>query len=137
MVHDACRSNTKNPGFTAVSVVMLRLALGRTRRLPPLHSISLVFRIFKRHLAGHYGDAEDKWRMPRLTGVSSDGPDASGMDRSVSRAAMRVNLSGFPSDNFGGLTRSTFTVYSPGGTSSMRNVPSGSNIARYSRWSRC
>ena len=43
---------------------------------------------------------------------------------------MRVNLSGFPSDNFGGLTRSTFTLYSPGGTSSMRNVPSGPNIDR-------
>ncbi len=53
---------------------------------------------------------ESPGRLLRLTGVSSDGPDASGMVTSVSRAAMRVNLSGFPSDNFGGLTRSTFTV---------------------------
>src|SRR5947207_3315452 len=71
---------------------------------------------YVRHLPTRFCGAEDNSMRPRLTGVSSDGPDASGMVTSVSRAAMRVNLSGFPSDNFGGLTRSTFTLYSPGGT---------------------
>ena len=62
-----------------------------------------------RQLAGRRGGVDHKLRVPRLTGVSSDGLDEAGMVASVSReetaSKKRAKLGGFPSDNFGDLKR--------------------------------